>query len=162
MTPPCTAPWSRATRRSPIPRTLALFLAALLGVASGAVEASPGPLAQLVQVAANTGSAAGGHVALRLGEQAYHYQVRDDGLLRLVRDDWTVFETRYAVLENRSLGLIRLDLAAADYDRVESRLRKLHAVDLGAHLAVVQIGLTNGEDGEGAVGGHLHPPHATQ
>ena len=121
--------WSRATKRSVAVRSVALALGALLLAAPGAAGVSPRPLAELVRVAANTGSAAGGHVALRLGERVYHYQVRDDGLLRLVRDDWAVFVTRYAVLENRSLGLIRLDLDAGAYEQIQARFTRLYAVE---------------------------------
>ena len=105
---------------------LAISLALWTSVGWAASPSPPG--AELIRVAANTGTAAGGHLALRLGGRVYHYQAGDGGLLRLVRDEWSAFLMKYTVLENRSLELHHLALDPEAYQRIEARLTRLHAV----------------------------------
>ena len=62
----------------------------------------------IIHVTANTGVSAGGHVAIRVADDAYHYQVDRDGLLFLYRDDWRDFVYRTAVLDNRSMNVVRV------------------------------------------------------
>lgn len=102
------------------------LLATLLLLATPVASA---PTADLVLVAANTGTAAGGHVALRLGERVYHYQAGLDGLLQLERDSWATFELYYRVLENRTLVLHRLALDDEAFERIAHRFAHLHAVE---------------------------------
>jgi hypothetical protein len=105
-----------------------VLLATVLALwASAGWAASPHPpAAELIRAAANTEGAAGGHVALRLGDRVYHYQADDDRLLRFVRDHWSAFLTKYTVLENRSLNLHRLALDREAYRRIETRFARLH------------------------------------
>lgn len=102
------------------------FLAALLLVAAPAASA---PTADLVLVASNTGAAAGGHVALRLGDRVYHYQAGHEGLLQLERDTWTAFELYYRVLENRELVLHRLSVTDEEFERIAQRFAQVRAVE---------------------------------
>ena len=44
-----------------------------------------------VYIEANEGGSSGGHAALRLGDETYHFQHEHPGLLRLHRDDWQHF-----------------------------------------------------------------------
>jgi hypothetical protein len=71
-----------------------------------------------VHVEANEGAASGGHVAVRLGELAYHFQHEAPGVLRLHRDDWSHFRYAYGVLENRTMHASRVAVTDADYDRL--------------------------------------------
>jgi hypothetical protein len=106
---------------------LVAALALLVGTAlpaGAAREAPPAPV-EIVGVAANTGQAAGGHVALRLGDHVYHFEVRDDRLLHLARESWTLFRTRYGDLENRSLRAVRLATAPEGAERLEEGLAEL-------------------------------------
>ncbi len=80
------------------------------------------PPVDAVHVAANTGLAAGGHVALRLEEHAYHWQVHEDGFLVLAREEWETFALRYGTLENRSMRIVRLDLRPEERARLEATL----------------------------------------
>jgi hypothetical protein len=67
------------------------------------------PELALVHVEANVGGASGGHTALRLGDDVYHYQQRDERLL-LVREDWQLFRFGYNVLQNRPLHVAHVPL----------------------------------------------------
>ncbi len=110
-------------------RCVVLTIALALWTSAG-WAAPPGPLpAELIRVAANTGGAAGGHVALRLGDAVYHYQADDDLVLRLVRDQWPTFLVKYTVLENRSLDLQRLALDKEAFRRIEARLIRMRTVN---------------------------------
>ena len=96
--------------------TAALTLAALL-LARGASASSP-RVFEYVHVEANEGAASGGHVAIRLGDVAYHFQHEAPGVLRLHRDDWAHFRYAYGVLENRTMHASRVAVTDADYDRL--------------------------------------------
>ena len=96
--------------------TAALTLAALV-LARGAPASSP-RVFEYVHVEANEGAASGGHVAVRLGDVAYHFQHEPPGVLRLHRDDWSHFRYAYGVLENRTMHASRVALTDADYDRL--------------------------------------------
>src|SRR6185369_5205133 len=96
--------------------TAALTLAALL-LARGVSASSP-RVFEYVHVEANEGAASGGHVAIRLGDVAYHFQHEAPGVLRLHRDDWAHFRYAYGVLENRTMHASRVAVTDADYDRL--------------------------------------------
>jgi hypothetical protein len=98
---------------SELPVALALALAG----GAPADEAAPPPVA-FVYVEANVGSASGGHSALRIGDRAYHYHHSSDDRLELERDEWPTFCRVYAGLENRTLHVATLDVAAAAAARI--------------------------------------------
>jgi len=96
--------------------TTALTLAALF-LAPSAPASSP-RFFEYVHVEANEGAASGGHVAIRLGDVAYHFQHEPPGVLRLHRDDWPHFRYTYGVLENRTMHASRVAVTDAEYDRL--------------------------------------------
>ena len=50
---------------------------------------------EFIYVNANVGAAAGGHTALRLGEDVFHYQFFPDKRFLLVRESWDQFKLIY-------------------------------------------------------------------
>ncbi len=62
----------------------------------------------LVYVTPNSGVSAGGHTAVKIGKNVYHYQFEEDGRFYLVRDNWRRFLLVYTELANRSLFLYEL------------------------------------------------------
>src|SRR5262249_56639581 len=62
----------------------------------------------------------------------YHFQQVGDGLLELVRDDWTGFRYLYAGLENRALHLAHVDAAPADVERVARRFASAYVEEVTA------------------------------
>src|SRR5262249_18080587 len=70
-------------------------------------------------IEANEGGSGGGHVALGIGDDVYHFQHDAEGVLALRRDRRAVFRVRYTLLQNRPVHLTRL---AAD-DEMAERLR---------------------------------------
>lgn len=86
------------------------------------------PALEIVTVAPNTARSSGGHSALRLGDRAYQYQVNANSLLLLRRDSWHFFEHHFRQLDNRTLTLVRLDLADTDTQRITRHLDRLFAI----------------------------------
>ncbi len=82
----------------------------------------------LIGVAANTNKSSGGHSALRIGDQVYHYQVARDKMLFLRRDPWAFFEQHYRKLDNRSLTMLHLGLRDKHTKRIHSRFNRLFVI----------------------------------
>jgi hypothetical protein len=64
-----------------------------------------------LHVLANEGGASGGHVAIRFGDDVFDFR-DEDGLARIRRSEWDVFQYRYRTLENRPIEVSRLALDA--------------------------------------------------
>jgi hypothetical protein len=111
-------------------RSICFAASALALVIAGIIPAQADPPAALeyVAVAANTGTSAGGHSALRAGDHVYHYQAGDDMILLLRRDPWDYFLRRYGMLDNRSMTLSRLDLSPDSSRTIIAYLDRLRVV----------------------------------
>lgn len=72
-------------------------------------------------VAANVGGSTGGHYAVRLGDEVYHFQNDDLNLLAPERHDYEHFRWLYAVLENRTIHVARVDVPDAAYQELRGR-----------------------------------------
>ena len=79
-------------------------------------------------IEANVGGSAGGHTALRIGDNVYHYQLFPDRVFRLVRDDWTDFLHLYNRLENRSIHTLSIAVPPAGYRQLDDRLQQLRLI----------------------------------
>jgi len=99
-----------------------ILAALLLGLASSAQAAELG----FVHIEGNVAGASGGHGALQIGTDAFHFEVHPDGTFRLRREPWEFFVHRYSVLQNRPLHRMRVELAAADRDRVRAAAVGMH------------------------------------
>lgn len=90
------------------------ILAAIWLAASAAPAAStpgtPEPVVSWLVVEANEGGSSGGHTALRIGDEIFHFQHEGGGWLRLRRDRLDAFHHQYALLGNRSVEELRLAL----------------------------------------------------
>ena len=96
----------------PHPVFRALYLSALLGIVSdGSAQSEEkirGPLAYLY-IDANSGGSSGGHSAIRIHDEVYHYQ-HVSGLARLIREPWSTFGFTYTNLENRTIEAVELSV----------------------------------------------------
>lgn len=96
---------------------------AAVGLASGAGAAT----LDYLYVEANEGGSSGGHTAIGLGEQTFHFQNRN-GLLVLDRDPTRDFLHGYALVNNRTIHASRVALAEADRERIRATFaRRYHA-----------------------------------
>ncbi|HVP30068.1 MAG TPA: hypothetical protein VMW35_13025 [Myxococcota bacterium] len=67
-------------------------------------------------VEANEGGSSGGHTALRLGDEVFHFQHEAPGRLRLHRDPLATFHHEYALLGNRGVREARIPVSADTFE----------------------------------------------
>lgn len=96
----------------PHPVFRALYLSALLAIApEGSAQSEEkirGSLAYLY-IDANSGGSSGGHSAIRIHDEVYHYQ-HASGIARLIREPWSTFRFTYTNLENRTIEAVELSV----------------------------------------------------
>lgn len=93
---------------------LAAF-APLVGVANAQSEFA------YLYVDANEGQAAGGHVAIRFGDEVYHFEFVDGGLIRAARETFEPFRAQYTEIENRTLHVSRIAVSRDTYESLRRR-----------------------------------------
>src|SRR5262245_58118282 len=104
-------------RRFPGHAGVAAALAAWLAAAEPA-----GASIELLHVEANEGGSSGGHAALRLGDATFHFR-NDGGLLLLSREDWRSFVRDYALLQNRPIHALRIEVEPGSERAVAERFQ---------------------------------------
>jgi len=114
------APSKKATRTEffVFPEVALLLI---LGLWSLQAEAFKAPRVEMLYIDANVGSASGGHVALRLDDEVYHFQ-NEQGTTRLTRDDWSRFRWVYNDIENRNIEAAQLQVSPLDAERLRQHL----------------------------------------
>lgn len=75
-------------------------------------------------VEANEGSSSGGHVAMRFGDEVYHFQHEPPGVLRLHRDDAADFLFRYSLLLNRGVRESRVAVDDDTFDLLRDEMSR--------------------------------------
>lgn len=73
-----------------------------------------------VYVNANIGEAAGGHTAIRLGSDIFHFQFFPDGKFLLVRESWSHFRYIYNELRNRTIFVSQITLAPETFETLKN------------------------------------------
>ena len=66
-------------------------------------------------VEANEGDSSGGHVAIRFGNETFHFQHESTGILRVRRHEAAAFQHVYAMLGNRSIRESRIAVSDETY-----------------------------------------------
>ena len=84
--------------------------AAHIAVFLCAVSASAASF-EYLYVEANEGNSSGGHSAIQFGDDIYHYQHHDSGLIRLLRQDKPEFQFLYRFLQNRRIHLSHIEVS---------------------------------------------------
>lgn len=103
-------------------RALGAALAAVILLQSAAPVAAA--VFDLLYIKANVGESAGGHSAIRFADQVYHFQNDAGGLLHLRRTPNRHFRWTYAVLQNRTIHVARVEAAADTYDRLRDAFNR--------------------------------------
>jgi hypothetical protein len=62
-------------------------------------------------IEANEADSSGGHSAIQFGDEVYHYQHHDSGLIRLLRQDKQEFHFLYRFLQNRRIHLNHIEVS---------------------------------------------------
>jgi len=108
----------------------------LVGLSSPAA-AETGRSVEYLYIEANEGGSSGGHVALRLGDEVFHFEHRSPGILVLGRDGFEHFRHRYSVLENRTIHVSRIPVSEESYDLLVERFRRRLFLQ-SRHLAAIE------------------------
>ena len=96
--------------------------------AGGADLPSNTNLFRFLYIDANVGGSSGGHCALRIDNNVYHFQYYPDGIFRLVREPWTYFRYIYNDLENRTIKVAYIRLKERDKLAVKRHLDQFHLI----------------------------------
>ena len=107
------------------PVTLALSLAVFPAAASASAAAVDSSEISYLYVDANEDRASGGHAAIRMGDEVFHFQY-DRGLMRLDRDEWRDFELDYRGFQNRTLRVSRVAVSDDTEARLHAAFRQRH------------------------------------
>ncbi len=81
-----------------------------------------------LHVEANEGGASGGHVALRVGDDVFHYQHEAPGVLRLDREPVERFEQRYRLVENRTIHATHVAVDDVTVERIRDELTRRYRI----------------------------------
>jgi hypothetical protein len=107
------------------PATLALFLTVFPVATSTLAAAVDSSEISYLYVDANEDRASGGHAAIRVGGEVFHFQY-DRGLMRLDRDEWSDFELDYRGFQNRTLHVSHVAVSNDTKARLQAAFRQHH------------------------------------
>jgi hypothetical protein len=96
---------------------------------SGVGPASAVTHLQYLYINASEGSASGGHAALKMGDEVFHFQHVPPGLLRLRRDDYAQFRDQYADRENRTIQMHHVEVSEATLDLLRERFNRILLIE---------------------------------
>lgn len=74
---------------------------------------------QFIYIEASEGNSSGGHVAVQLGDDVYHYQYQN-ALIRLFKHNVDAFRVNYQLLQNRSLHIADIEVSDTAYDDISN------------------------------------------
>ena len=94
------------------PFLISLFLLAIFPGAALAASF------EYLYLEASEGNSSGGHSAIQFGDEIYHYQHHDSGLIRLLRQDKSDFHFLYRFLQNRRIHLSRIEVSEETFNRL--------------------------------------------
>jgi hypothetical protein len=77
---------------------------------------------QFLYIEASEGHSSGGHVALQVGEEVYHYQY-ENGFIRLFKKNAEAFRINYQRLQNRTLHIADIDVSNTAYDQISNHFK---------------------------------------
>src|SRR5262247_4624789 len=117
-------------------RRLLALGATLLTFVAPAAAAELGRRVDYLYIEANEGGSSGGHVALGLGDEVFHFEHRSPGILVLDVDDLEHFRYRYGVRENRTIHVSRIPVSEETYTLLVERFRRRHFLQT-RHLDVM-------------------------
>ena len=78
---------------------------------------------EYLYVEANEGNSSGGHSAIQFGDETYHYQHHDSGLIRLLRQDKPEFYFLYRFLQNRRIHLSHIEVSDETFNMLKEHFK---------------------------------------
>jgi len=113
------------------PAFLFFQVACLLALWLGAFGLAAAAGLEYLYINASEGRASGGHAALRLGDEVYHFQHVPPGLLRIKREDFARFRQLYADKENRSIHVHQIESTAETQTRLRDYFNHRRLIEDG-------------------------------
>lgn len=74
-------------------------------------------------IEASEGNSSGGHTAIQFGDEIYHYQHVESGLIRLFRQEKAGFHFTYRYLQNRPMHLSRVEVSEDTFDLLKDQFK---------------------------------------
>jgi hypothetical protein len=96
------------------------ILAAVLFILPPATDAAS---FNYLYIEASEGNSSGGHAAIQFGEDIYHFQHVDSGLIRLFRQEKDTFHFLYRYLQNRPMHLSRVEVSKDTFDLLKDHFK---------------------------------------
>jgi len=78
---------------------------------------------EYLYIEANEGDSSGGHSAIQFGDEVYHYQHHDSGLIRLLRQDKQEFHFLYRFLQNRRIHLNHVEVSEDTFNMLREHFK---------------------------------------
>lgn len=78
---------------------------------------------EYLYVEASEGNSSGGHSAIQFGDEIYHYQHHDSGLIRLLRQDKQEFHFLYRYLQNRRIHLSHIEVSEETFNMLREHFK---------------------------------------
>ena len=103
-----------------------LLFVALINLAGPAVAVTH---IQFLYINAGEESASGGHVALKMGDEVFHFQHVPPGLLRITRDNYAQFRFQYATRENRTIHMHHVEVSEETLDLLRERFNRIQLIE---------------------------------
>ncbi len=75
---------------------------------------------EYLYVEASEGNSSGGHSAIQFGDEIYHFQHHDSGLIRLLRQDKQEFHFLYRFLQNRRIHLSHIKVSEETFNMLRA------------------------------------------
>ena len=130
----------RCDRPTSAPGRGSVVAAAVLAAALGGRGApAHGAFLDWITIAANEGGSSGGHAALRIGDETFHYQFERPGILELTIDPWDDFVTRYRLVENRTVSIRRVPVSDATALLIDDEFRRRHVAQAQRRACVADL-----------------------
>ncbi len=82
-------------------------------------------LVEYLYLDANEDQASGGHAALRINDDVFHFQY-NNGLLTMARDPWADFQLSYRGYQNRNISSTRLDISRDSFELIRASFVRRH------------------------------------
>lgn len=115
-------------RQRKVTRAGIFFLALVSLPFAGRRADAAGAFFDYLYIEASSGSSAGGHAAVRFGENVYHFQHGDPGIIRPALDAWATFDLAYRGIENRPIHVQRIRVSSDTYENSRSGFHRRYVV----------------------------------
>ena len=76
-----------------------------------------------IYIEASEGNSSGGHAAIQFGDDIYHFQHVDSGLIRLFKLDKNEFHFLYRYLQNRPMHVSRVEVSMDTFERLSDQFK---------------------------------------